>query len=108
MTVSGTPKFNALTVAKLDADFLRPTISLKSTAAFVDEGTGHTHGWTEGAGDVWSDATMKKLDELKKSMEEDLAARHFSGISTTSSPNPVDPSLDQGLSEYLGDDTPSI
>lgn len=108
MTTAGTPKFNAIAVAKIEADFLKPTLSLKSTAAFVDEKTGQTHGWTEGTGDIWSDQTMKKLDELRRSMEMDMASRHFFGISMTSQPENPDPQNTEGLGEYLGDDTPSV
>ena len=110
MTVAGTPKFNAIAVAKLDANFMGPTLSLKATAAFVDEKTGNTHGWTEGVGEVWSDKTMKKLNELRQSMEEDFAAKHLHGAVRGTTPEPGKGlNMEGGLSEHLkGDSTPSI
>jgi hypothetical protein len=113
MTVSGTPKFNALAVAKLEANFTGPTVSLKSTAAFIDEKSGHTHGWTEGYGEVWSEKTMRRLDDLRQSIEEDIAAKHFQGAARDTRDRDKDPEkgiqFEGGIGEHLGDDrTPSI
>ena len=75
--IKGAPKFNAIAVGELHADFTKTTTHLEGTAGFVDNETGETHGWTKGDGKVWSRTTMLKLKELREAMERDLAKLHF-------------------------------
>lgn len=110
MSIEGHPKFNTLALATVSVNFLKPTLELKAVAAFTDSESGHTHGWTRGDGGVWSKETLKKLQELKLSMEQDLAALHFEGAtkpgSTTASQKGL--GFSGGLLEHLGEEAPSV
>jgi hypothetical protein len=103
---SGIPKFNAIAAYEGSFSFSALGAALNVKAAFVDTKVGHTHGWTTGTGSIWSKQTMDILNQLRDSMEADLARLHFedgtietvvksSGVSTPS-PAPG------GLSEHLG------
>jgi hypothetical protein len=101
--ITGTPKFNGIVVATISIDFTNPTTKMEAKAAFVDNGTGHTHGWTSGSS--WSTETMNRLSELRASMEADLATMHFQGAGSVS----MDAAARQGgavsrggLAEHLG------
>ena len=115
MPIRGTPKFDGIVVASFEADFKATTIKLDAEAAFVDTRSGETHGWTRGSGHNWSKETMLKLQELRESMETDLAQRHFDHPETSSVRQVNSPNIDamrssEGLGEHLGSDVeaPSI
>lgn len=110
MSVKGVPKFDAITLGDFTADFKKATISLSGVAAFIDSETGMTHGWTRGNGPVWSKDTMKKLQELKEAMEEDLARIHFGEESIQVHGTKTKPGLKlpSGLGEHVGRDAPSV
>lgn len=79
--IRGQPIFDGLAVMEFSCNFLGETVHLEAKAAFVqtsDVGEhkgGITHGSTIGT--RWSVETMKKLNELRDAMEQDLAQRHF-------------------------------
>lgn len=114
--IRGSPKFDALSVAKISIDYLKNPIEIDVQAAFINTGTGDTHGWTRGS-PGWSDETRGLMNALRVSMERDLAARHLSGVegapgaATYTGGGPQQPS---GLGEHLGafggtsDGTPSV
>ena len=111
MSVQGVPRFDAVTLGDITADFkAKATISLKGVAAFVDSETGMTHGWTRGEGPVWSKETMVKLQELKDLMERDLAKIHFREDSVHAIGAPKTPGLNfpSGIGQHLGHETPSV
>lgn len=76
--IQGTPKFDGLTIAKIEVDYLKNPIHIDVQAAFCNVGTGDTHGWTRGS-PGWSEQTRQLLARLRESMEEDLARFHFMG-----------------------------
>lgn len=101
--IQGTPKFNALVVAKIEIDFLKNPVHIDVQAAFVNTKTNDTHGWTRGA-PGWSDKTRELINQLRLQMEADLGARHFEGGTSAS----VDGAASRvgteptGLGEFLG------
>lgn len=103
---NGTPKFNALALAEGTFNFMGPGAHLTGKAAFVNTRTGHTHGWTEGSGAIWSKATMDALGKLREAMESDLAQAHLVGGSSFDEPGTNrESSIAEptgGLGEHLG------
>jgi len=100
--IQGTPKFDGIAVAKFEIDFLRTPVHIEIKAAFVNSKTGATHGWTTGDGNI-SDKTRALMLELRNSMEQDLAERHFSsgGVAFNSlAPRKAD--AVGGIGEHLG------
>ena len=80
--VKGTPRFDGIALCDGTFNLLSTAATLTAKAAFVDNTTGKTHGWTEvRAG--WSKETLRKLKELQESMENDLAGVHFTGSSSS-------------------------
>lgn len=75
--IRGTAKFDGMAIGEISINFLSPTVHMEAKAAFVNSETGTTHGWTKSA--QWSPETMRKLQELKELMEQDLAKVHFVG-----------------------------
>lgn len=103
MTTNGTPKFDALALGELSATLMGPTLSLKCKAAFVHSKSGMTHAWTSSEG-PWSSPTIDALKELRRCMEEDLAAVHFEGAAgPTSSGRSGDLPIG-GIGEHLAED----
>lgn len=75
MPVRGTPKFDAVALLGIkEIDFARE-LSLVGTGAFIDTSTGTTFGKTTCTN--WSRDTLNKLQELRESMEYDLAKQVF-------------------------------
>src|SRR5262245_8111668 len=109
MTTQGQPKFNALAIGAISADFTGTNVKVTAKAAFVNTETGATHGWTDGSGSVWSKETMAHLGALAASMEKDLAAIHF-GERPASAPAEAGVSLSPpgGLSEHLRGEAPQV
>jgi hypothetical protein len=101
---TGTPVFDSLKVLELWVDVLQSSMQCK--AAFVNTKTGHTHGWTEGRGTMWSKETKKRLDALKESMEMDLMKVHFSGASEPAKSPGLQ--VSGGIKEHLEDDAPPV
>lgn len=99
--IKGQPVFDGLAVMEFSANFLG-AVELNAKAAFVqtaDVGErkgGATHGSTTCT--RWSDTTLKKLDELKAAMEQDLARRHFYNAPR------ADDEVPGGIAEGLGDE----
>lgn len=103
--VRGSPKFDGLALGEGSFNFLSPTIQLKTKAAFINNASGQTHGWTVSESG-WSKETMQALNELRACIERDLAGIHLadqnepSGISTASPFASAPP----GLGEHLRED----
>lgn len=94
MPVTGLPKFDAIAVAEVTIAYNRDALLMKAKAAYVNTKTGTTHGWLTGT--VWSKETLAKLEELRESLERDLAARNFTSASTETA------EYYNGLGEHLG------
>jgi hypothetical protein len=75
--IRGTPKFDGVAIAEGSFNFLGTGPALVGKAAFVSTKTGDTYGWTKN--EVWSRATIEKLQELRALMEIDLGLRHLEG-----------------------------
>jgi len=103
--IQGSPKFDGIAVAKIEIDFLKNPVHIEVQAAFINTKTGDTHGWTRG-GNVFSDRTRTLLLQLRDSMEQDLADRHFStGGSSLNTSGPPRAEHVGGISEFLGTTT---
>lgn len=99
--IRGTAKFDGLAIGELSANLLGPTVKLTAKAAFVDSGSGNTHGWT--TNESWSPETMSKLRELRAAMEQDLARMHFGEGLTERSEVFGGQTPSGGLGEHLGE-----
>jgi hypothetical protein len=109
MTVRGTLKADALTVARINIDFLVNPTKVHTLAALVETGGGQTLGWIEGSSAVFSTATMAKLQELREAMERDIAQRVFTEIDAPVTSARSRGGADMGgLGEHIGADAPSI
>jgi hypothetical protein len=102
MPALGIPKFDGVAVLEISVDFKGPSGKVEAVAAFVDTTTGETHGWTKGVGTTWSNQTKERLQALRESMEEDLAARSFGDRRSATRAADVG-----GLGEHLGTGTTS-
>jgi hypothetical protein len=105
--LKGTPRFDGLALCEGTFNLLSTAPTLTAKAAFVDNTTGKTHGWTEvRAG--WSKETLRRLQELQESMENDLAAVHFIGNASSLNGSGGE-GAPPGLGEHLrSDDAPQI
>lgn len=108
MAVEGIPVFDALAILEIEkVDYREGSPSLVAHAAFVNTKTGRTHGRTTGR--QWSKETLAKLEELKESMEHDMARQHFVDTMATSSPSTVLPGKEpSGLAEFIEEGASSI
>lgn len=97
--IHGSMKADGLVVARIEADFVKGTLLARST--FIDTSTGQVHGWTESQMG-WSKDTLAQMEELRKSMEEDLSRLHFSSSTGSGASGPKVQPLVGGLSEHLG------
>ena len=79
MTISGTPKANALAILDITAEIRANAVTLDCKAGYVDTSNGTTLGWLKGSGANWSPETRDRLYALVESMEQDMAAVYFSG-----------------------------
>ena len=100
MSVDGTPKFGTITVREITVEITQAGPNIVAKAAFVDRTTGHTHGWTQGTGAIWSPETRALLLQLAASMEQDLANLHFIGGAGPSGREESKP-LFGGIAEHL-------
>jgi len=104
--VLGNMVFDCLTLAKVNVDFVKMVVT--ATAAFVNSKNGATHGWTEATGTVWSTETLQKLQDLRISMENDLAKLHVGNFSAATAKTGLAIDKEEGLSEHLSGDAPSV
>jgi len=98
----GTPNFDGVLVGELSVSFIDSPSVLSAKAAFVNRSTGRTHGWTSNA--QWSPATLRKLQELRDAMEDDLAEIHFREGRTAQGGAPglnLTPKRPPGLGDHL-------
>jgi len=113
MTVRGTLKADSLVVARIEVDFLLNPVKVHALVTFVDTEGGQTLGYSNGESAMWSQATMRKVQELRDAMEQDFAERlfterqHVASIGTTAGAGGLAVS---GLGEHLGEgvEPPSI
>jgi hypothetical protein len=103
--INGSPKFNGMAMGEGKFSFLGTTIHLEGKAAFIDNRTGQTHGWTHNTS--WSKDTIDKLMELRAAMEVDLGRMHLDGggevlVVTGKAQAPVLSGGGDGLGEFLG------
>jgi predicted flap endonuclease-1-like 5' DNA nuclease len=117
--IRGTPIFDGVALMEFSCTFYnlsnlpaeKPHLDAK--AAFVqtrdvgERKAGATHGSTTCT--RWSAATMKKLDELREAMEQDLAQRHFENAGATPAAG-INLQDIGGIGENLADDdnTPQV
>lgn len=110
MSVQGTLAADTLKIAKVEVNYLQNPVKIHALAALVNDKTGATVAWTEGAGGVWSQDTLAKLRELVESMESDIAAHVFiEGAAASPAAQRGKPGLVPGLGEHVGgEEAPSI
>ena len=116
MPVEGTPNFNAIAILEIEkVDWRAGQPALVARAAFVNTKNGKTYGQTTLSA-CWSKETMVLLDQLRTSMETDMAVTVFEEGSASSTtrlfPNPL-PKQDAGgiplgIGEELEMDAPSV
>ncbi len=111
--IIGQPKFNTIALGELTATFTGTTLHVEGKAAFADQRTGQTHGWTKNT--QWSHATIEKLKELKALMEVDLGHLHLEGggesVVGPQSLGTAGRGISMGaggLGEHLGNEPPSL
>lgn len=109
--IKGAPRFDGLTVSKIEVDFFKNPIHIEAMAAFINTVTGDTHGWTR-SNNAWSEETRELLQKLRESMERDLSKRHLTD-GAIASPQPGLKMGDKsvgGLGEHIGSETdaPSV
>lgn len=95
-------KFDKVVVGELSCNFFEGPGSLTAKAAFVNSRVGSTHGWTNNKN--WSADTIRKLGELRQSMQNDLEYIHFEGEAEEQPQVKSEASPPPGLAEHLGDD----
>lgn len=110
--IHGQPIFDGLAVLEFSCTFYglnnapQDAPHLDAKAAFVqtsdvgDHKGGATHGSTTCT--RWSITTMKKLEELREAMEQDLAKRHFRD--SVAAAVGIDPEDVGGIGENLQDE----
>ena len=103
MTTRGTLKVDGLAVAKIDIDFLQNPVKVHALAALVHHESGQTLGWTDGDGAVFSSETMRKVQELRDAMEQDIARRICTEYDTGTAPTAGTGVRMGGLGEHLGE-----
>jgi hypothetical protein len=105
MPVSGTPLFNAVTLLEMEGVSWAAMPVLVGHAAYVNTNTGKTYGRTT-IKSGWSEETLRLLDALRGSMEEDVAKLVFeSGSGTGISLTPAAPG---GIGEHLHEETDQV
>jgi hypothetical protein len=112
MPVEGSPRFNAVTLLEMEEiNFANRGHSLVGHGAFIDTRTGSTYGRTTCS--HWSPTTLALLEELRASMEQDLASLVFEtegAGAVASSGGPLFPPDPGGIGEHAGTATeaPSV
>ncbi len=109
MPVEGVPRFNAVTLLEIEAvDFSVADVALVARGAYVDTRTGKTYGETSCR--RWSPETIAKLGELRRAMEQDLAALVFETEESTgaAAATGLRMSAPTGIGERLATDAESV
>lgn len=112
MPVTGTPRFDAVVLLEMEEiNFANRGYHVVAHGAFVDTRSGSTYGRTTCSN--WSPATMALLEELRASMEQDLAHLVFEtegAGAVASSGGPLFTPDPGGIGEHAGTATeaPSI
>lgn len=99
--IQGSVRFDGIAVAKLEIDFLKNPVHIEVQAAFVNSKTGDTHGWARG-GVNFSDKTRMLMLQLRDSMEQDLAKRHFTAGASSRDSLEGQREQTSGIGEFLG------
>jgi len=107
MATEGTPAFNGIALLEVEEiDWRAGAPALVGHAAFVDTRTGKTYGSTT-IRVGWSRRTTDLLEELRVSMEQDVASIVF--VNDTPSALAARPNEEPGgIGEDLGRDVPQI
>jgi len=105
--IKGTPKIDGIAVGEFVVKFTGPQVQFTAKAAFVNNKTGETHGWTDALSASWSPTTMEKLQELRALMEIDLGRLHLEGggevlVGPRSAAPVAQQAHEGGLGEHLG------
>jgi hypothetical protein len=69
------PKFDGVALGEGSFNFMGTGHTLEGKASFVNTLSGDTYGWTKN--NIWSPATIAKLQELRALMEIDLGRVHL-------------------------------
>lgn len=77
MSIKGTTKLNELAVKDFKVSYEQGRIHLEAKVGFVDSSSGETLAWSTVTGAAWSRQTMTLLEQLRVSIESDLAKRYF-------------------------------
>jgi len=82
MSIKGTLNADQLVLGRLSADWMKrpPGPSISAVGALVDTKSGETRSYVSGEGIRWSDETAKLLQQLRESMERDIAKVHMKGV----------------------------
>jgi hypothetical protein len=73
--IRGAPKFDGVALGEGSFNFMGTGHTLEGKASFVNTLSGDTYGWTKN--NIWSPATIAKLQELRALMEIDLGRVHL-------------------------------
>lgn len=93
-TVSGSPKFDSIFLGEIQIDlFAVPDIRMQATAGYVDSKTGRRYGSMTKLG-TWSPETLLRLNALIESIETDVAAEVFEGVTTGGGQDPIATPMD--------------
>lgn len=109
MPISGTPKFTSLSIAEVAVEFRSDSaIMLSCKAAFLDTERHAAYGWTRGEGSIWSPETMALLNQLRESMEQDMARLHFVDQPVRNGVAVGQPTQVLGIGEHIGQDADQV
>lgn len=107
MPVEGTPQFNAVAILEIDGISWANMPVLAGHAAYVNTRSGKTYGRVK-IMSGWSDETMRLLDALRASMEEDVAKVVFEqGRGELARPS-AGPPVAGGIGEHLHEETDQV
>lgn len=83
--ITGTIDADAISVAQFEVDFRSCPNTSKVLAGIINTRTKATIAWLERGHGSWSKRTLKLMEDLRQSMEEDLAPELLvEGVSTNS------------------------
>lgn len=103
--IEGAPKFNGLAVLEIEAMNYASEggPSLVAHAAFINTKTGETYGRTTCR--RWSKETMRRLEEFKQAIEQDIGKMVFEGEPSGLTKSPEDMG---GIAEHAAGDATQI
>jgi len=102
MSIKGKLKASRLAVAQVTVDTLQSPVSIKASAAMIDDGGAGAVAWMQFTGNVWSDKTLGCLKALIASMEADIGKAVLESAATSDESS----SVIGGLGEHLGRGAP--